>query len=226
MTTPHPAPDTPEHSVFPAAGGVEEDLAILDFVAKRGAALIQGVKDDGTKDSADAFHKFAREVRLAIMVKARLREGPPTQTAARVAKAKSPTTGLDALASAEPASEAAGFYAALEVGRKARVRELVRDVIGRETPDPEEADTLGDALDERLLYDDAYDDVEALPLRDVVEHLSADLELKPDWSRWDGEGWKPNPPFWRPRCSLFTAPSRRPILNDLPDDEPDPHPLE
>jgi hypothetical protein len=222
MTTPHPAPDTPDPSVFPAAGGVEEDLAMLDFVAKRGATLLKGVKDDGTKDSAEAFHKFAREVRLAITVKAKLREGPPTRTAARVAKANSATTGLDALASAEEADP----FAALKVGRKARVRELVRDVIGRETADPEEADTLGDALDERLLCDDAYDDVEHLPLRDVVEELCADLELEPDWSRWEGEGWKPNPPFWRPRCSFFTAPSRRPILDDLPDDEPDPHPLE
>ena len=44
--------------------------------------------------------------------------------------------------------------------------------------------------------------------------LSADLTLKPDWRRWTGEGWKPNPPFWRPLCSHFATPSRSPILDD------------
>ncbi len=102
------------------------------------------------------------------------------------------------------------------------MRDLVREVIDRETPDAEDNDILVDALEERLLCDEAYDDIEALPTRDIVEHLCADLQLKPNWSRWTGEGWKPNPPFTRPLCSDFRTPSRRPILNDAPD----PHPLE
>jgi hypothetical protein len=106
-------------------------------------------------------------------------------------------------------------------GRKGRARDLVADVVDRETPDPVEHDALLDALDERLIYDVAYGNLEDFPLRDVVEHLCRDLKLKPDWNRWVGDGWTPNPPFFRPRSSLFKAPSRAPILGDE-DDEPDP----
>ena len=105
-------------------------------------------------------------------------------------------------------------------GRRGVVRERMVDVIDRESPDPDEHEILTDTLDERLLWDPAYADLDDKPLRDIVEHLCADLKLKPDWKRWAGEGWKPSPPFFRPLCSPFHTRSAVPILDD--DDDPDP----
>jgi hypothetical protein len=173
---------------------------MLQRIAEKGLALIEAVREDGSAESAEAFAKLSRAVRLTLVLKAKLQEGPRS----------------------EPSSEAVDPYAALKTGRKAQVRELVRDVIDRETPDPEDNDTLVDALEERLLCDEAYDHIDELPARDIVERLCADLQLQPDWSRWTGEGWTPAPPFHRPLCSHFRTPNRRPILYDLPD----PHPLE
>jgi hypothetical protein len=195
-----------EPATAPAVDRAESRLAMLDRVAVKGVAMIEAVEEDGGKESAEVFAKLSRAVRLTLALQARLEEGP------RIRAASAPAEAVDP-------------FAPLKTGRKAKVRELLRDVIDRETPDPEENDTLVDALEERLLCDDAYDHIEDLPLRDIVEHLCADLELKPDWSLWTGEGWKPNPPFYRPLCSDFHAPSRRPILNDL-EDAPDLHLLE
>jgi hypothetical protein len=202
MSTPHPTPDAPEPAIEPAAR-TEVRLAALDHAVGKILAMMQAVDNDGAKESADVVVKLCRALRLTVALQAQLEEGPRTRAAAE---------------SADPVDP----FAALKTGKKARVRDLVRDVIDHETPDPEDNDTLVDALDERLLCDDAYDNIEDLPLRDVVEHLCTDLQLHPRWYRWTGEGWKPNPPFHRPLCSPFKTPSRKPILNDLPV----PHPLE
>jgi hypothetical protein len=174
---------------------------MLERLAQKGLALAEAVQEDGSAQSAEAFAKLSRAVRLTLILMAKLEEGPRART---------------------EDAERGDPYAALKIGRKARMRELVREVIDRETPDPEDNDTLVDALEERLLCDEAYDDIEDLPARDIVERLCADLQLKPDWGRWTGEGWTPDPPFHRPLGSHFRTPSQRPILNDAPD----PHPLE
>jgi hypothetical protein len=204
MSAPHPAPDAPEPVLDPAAARAQRRLAWLERLAEKGLALAEAVKEDGSAESAEAFAKFSRAVRLTITLEARL-DAALADAAARDAAARE----------ADP-------YAPLKSGVKARARELVRDVIDREIPDPEENDTIVDALEERLLCDEAYDHIEGLPMRDIVEHLCADLRLNPDWRRWTGDGWKPNPPFSRPLCSDFKVPSRTPILNDLPDPDPDP----
>jgi hypothetical protein len=206
MATPDPAPDAPEPAIDPAAAQAERELAILGEMAEEGLVMIKALTKDGTKESADAFAKLSRAVRLTIALKAKLREGPRIRAAS--ARAEKPAN--------DPGAEPADPFAALKTGKKARVRDLVRDVIDHETPDPEDNDTLVEALDERLLCDDAYDNIEDLPLRDVVERLCADLQLHPRWYRWTGEGWKRNPPFHRPLCSPFKTPSRKPILNDVP----------
>jgi hypothetical protein len=214
MSKPDPATGSPEPAIDPAVARTEHSLALLERLAEKGLALAEAVPEDGSAESAQAFAKLSRAVRLTIALKARLEEGPRPRTAGATAQAETPKNDAGA--------EAADPFAALKTGRKARVRDLVREVIDRETPDAEDNDILVDALEERLLCDEAYDDIEDLPVRDVVERLCADLKLKPNWSRWTGEGWKPNPPFTRPLCSDFRTPSRRPILNDAPGR----HPLE
>jgi hypothetical protein len=201
MSAPHPAPDALDPEVDLAVARAERRLALLERMAEKGLALIEAVKEDGSPESAEAFAKLSRAVRLTLMLKAKLEDGPRART---------------------ECAQAGDPFAVLKTGRKAQVRALVRDVIDRETLDPEDNDTLVDALDERLLCDEAYDHIEGLPARDIVERLCADLQLTPDWGRWTGEAWKPDPPFHRPLCSDFRSPSRRPIL----DDAPVPHPLE
>jgi hypothetical protein len=202
----------------PAAARAERRLAALDRVTDKCLAMLEAVKTDGEKESADVAAKLARAVRLTVDLQAKLEAGPRV-----LAERASARAGQSARApTAEPNPEAPDPFAALKTGKKARVRELLRDVIDRETPDPEDNDTLVDALEERLLCDEAYDNIEDLPLRDIVERLCGDLKLRPQWHRWTGEGWKPNPPFHRPLCSPFRTPSRTPILNDVPD----PHLLE
>jgi hypothetical protein len=209
LSAPHPAPDAPEPAVDAAIARAEIRLAKLARLSDKALAMAEAVKEDGSAESAQAFAKVSRAVRLTITLEAKLDDALAARRAGRAAEAER-----------RRAEAAKDPYAPLNSGKKARVRELVREVIDRETPDPEESDTLLDALEERLLCDEAYEDIENLPVRDVVERLCADLELKPKWYRWDGEGWKPDPPFHRPLCSAFRTPSRRRVLADIPAPDP------
>ncbi len=202
MSAPQPAPDVAD----PAAARAELRLAKLQRLSDMGLAMAEAVTQDASAESAEAFGKISRAVRLTITLEAKLDDALAARLAGQVAEAERRREAADN----DP-------YAPLKSGPKARARELVRDVIDREIPDPEDHDTLTDALEERLLCDEAYDNIDGLPVRAVVERLCADLQLRPDWSRWTGEGWAPNPPFFRPLCSDFSTPSRRPILNDAQD---------
>ena len=180
-------------------------------------------------DPAEIFAKLSRAVRLTITLEAKLDDALVARLAGEIPKPEKPRasgaarSARDAAAKDDAAnddiSEDENFYAELKTGKKGRVRELMVDVIDREIPDPHDCDDIIDALEERLMLDEAYANLDDLPLRDIVERLCADLKLKPDWKRWTGEGWTPNPPFWRPRCSYFTQPSRTCLLTDDP--EPD-----
>ena len=167
---------------------------------------------DPRRDPAETFATLSRAVRLTLTLESKFDDALTARLAGEIAKCEEARTRAREDAESDP-------YAPLKAGRKARVRELVRDVADREIPDPEDHDIHIDALEERLLCDEAYDNIDDVPLRDVVERLCRDLKLSPDWRRWTGEGWTPNPPFYRPRCSLFTGPSRVPILQDT--DDPD-----
>ena len=198
-----------------ATARAERRLARLERLSDKGLAMAEALPEDGAPASAESFAKLSRAVRLTVTLEEKL----DNALAARLAG--EPPISQDARVRAAPPIKGVDPYATLLTGRRGRARELVVDVADHEIPDPDEHDILTDALDERLLCDQAYDHIEDLPLRDIVEHLCADLQLKPDWRRWSGEGWKPNPPFFRPLCSQFRQPSRRPVLDD-----PDPTPLE
>lgn len=93
-----------------------------------------------------------------------------------------------------------------------KVHDLVLKVIQAEARDSDDEGDLYQALRERLEEDEAYERLEDRPLREVVEQLCADLGIAPDWSRWEGDGWKADAFPYRPRLSPFSEPSRRPIL--------------
>ena len=206
MSAAQPAPDVPNPVSDRRVGRSERRLSKLEHLSDRALEHADAVPTDGSTASAEAFAKFSRAVRLTITLEEKLDEALSAYLAGEVAKA-------------EIAKEQARKdpYAKLKTGQTARVVELVRDVIDREIPDPKDHDLLTDALDERLLFDEAYAHIDDLPLREVLERLCADLKLRPDWKRWAGDGWKPSPPFARPLCSYFKAPSRRPILAEPPE---------
>jgi hypothetical protein len=206
-------PLTPESTGDAALDPVGPCLAMLRRMAEKGMAMIEAVKEDGSPESAETFAKLSRAVRLTVNLQLKLTAARRADEAAEAEKVRAQKAVLDGEAAEDP-------FAPLKTGRKARVRELFRDVIDREIDDPEENDILSEALDERLLFDEAYDNIEDLPLRDIIERLCADLKLRPDWNRWTVDGWKAKPPFYRPRCSLFAQPSRTPILGDVPEIDP------
>ena len=211
MTEPHPAPAAPEPAADPKVGRSEVRITKMARLSDLGLDVAETVttaaksgEGAGVADAAEAFAKVSRAIRLTITLEAKLDDALSAYLAGEIAKVE-----------ARKAEAERDAYAPLKSGKKARARQLLRDVIDREIPDPEDHEVLCDALDERLLVDDAYDHIDDLPLRDIVEHLCKDLQLKPDWKRWTGEGWKPNPPFFRPLSSDFSISSRRPILADL-----------
>ena len=98
-----------------------------------------------------------------------------------------------------------------------RVCAQVAIAIGRESEtEAEECERLA-AMMERIDGDEAYINVESRPLRDIVNQLCGELDLKPDWSSWTKTGWPARTrsgPDARPRWSPFHQNSRGPILEE------------
>jgi hypothetical protein len=119
--------------------------------------------------------------------------------------------------------------AARETGRQAReeaaaeerrkevrseVEWRVRAAAEAEITEDTELDDLDEALEERLDHDEAYQDLEDRPLREVVEALCHDLALSPDFSDWTDDDFAlpEDRVAPRPRGSPFERPSRKPVL--------------
>ena len=224
---PSPAEAAPQPATDPAVARAELRLTKLARLSDKQLAALDAVKDDGSPASAESIAKLSRAVRLTLILEETLDNALTARLAGETPKTHTPrdcggrrAASQGAAKDADAEGEGEDFFAELKTGRKARVRELMVDVIDREIPDRFDHDDVTDALEERLLCDEAYETLEDLPLLDIVERLCADLGLNPDWSRWTGEGWAPNPPFWRPLCSDFAAPSRVRILADPPDLDP------
>jgi hypothetical protein len=165
-------------------------------------------------DNAGAFAKLSRAIRLTIDLEARadeaLRALLSGETAAREARRQTSRAAREALA--EEADEAQEDEFA---DRKARAITQVCRALAAESESEDEERELFAALIERVECDDAYDAIHDEPLRKVVEHLSADLGLTPDWSTWTETGWPRRPEeqsLGRTRWSPFNTPSRKPIL--------------
>ena len=205
----------PQDPAEAAVGRAERRIAKMARLSDKGLEVTDAIVADGSPASAASYAKASRAVRLTI----KLEDLLDNALSARLAGAAptAPTERAD-VAGAEAFADP---FARVRSGAAGEARRLVVDVIDREAPDADDWENLADALDERLLFDQAYAGLDDRPLRDVVERLCADLGLDPDWDRWAGDGWAPPPPFSRPLHSPFAAPSRRPVLVGE-DRDPDP----
>ena len=198
----------------------EGRLLLLRELAEIGMKLVRGLEPG---DSADAFARLSRAIRLTLTLEAKTDEALRDLKAGVVRKRKK---------EAKRASKSHDADAAKEAEERAeKVRELVAEAAEAEIPDAYEFAGRYLALRERLDEDSAYKDLSERPLREIVERLCKDLMISPDWSRWDGEGWiKEEGAPKRTRYSIFNQPSAAPLLDDDDSEEsetePRPGPLQ
>jgi hypothetical protein len=167
------------------------------------AASGPGAAPQTAGDLSAAFARIARSLRLTLALQARAEEQLRALLAGEAAKVEVRRVEASRRAAAETRSRSDR--------QRNEVERLVLEAAEREVEDLEALDGVLKALEERLADDEAYCDLDRMPLREVVERLCADLELTPDWSRWEGEGWTPEPPFSRARFSIWARPSRTPL---------------
>jgi len=213
------APDvsaTAEEAPDPSIMRAERRLRLLEELAEICMELARALKpcaqaaETPGKDPAAAFAPLSRAIRLTLALEAKTDEAL-RDLKAGVVRAREEER-VQAAKRARVAEDAA------QEAREDRVRDLVLNVAERECEDIDDFDNIYEALKERLEEDEAYVDCGDRPLRETVERLCKDLQLTPDWSRWDGEGWIVEDPPARWRCSAFDQPSRKPLLRD--DDPP------
>ena len=214
------APDLSDIDAAIAKG--EWWLRLLEELAESGVELARGLAADVTAGrmkataAADLYVRISAAVRQAIAMSMRLEEALRGLTALRACTAQE-IAAAKARAEAQAVAETAARETArakAKARREAReeeVRELVMEVIDREAVDRE---NLSLALEQRLSFDPAYTDIDALPLRETVERLCADLKITPDWSRWEAGDFKPRNPAYRPDWGRRDGPVPRP--HDLP----------
>jgi hypothetical protein len=196
------------------ARGLHRRAETADATQGAGEPKGEGSSDAAADDNAGAFAKLSRAIRLTIDLEARadeaLRALLSGETAACEARREARRAAREALADEADEAEQDEF-----ADRKARAITQVCRAIAAESESEDEERELFAALIERVECDDAYDGIHDEPLRKVVEHLSADLGLTPDWSTWTETGWSRRPeeqPLGRTRWSPFNTPSRKPIL--------------
>ncbi|HEX4739700.1 MAG TPA: hypothetical protein VH353_00025 [Caulobacteraceae bacterium] len=154
-------------------------------------------------DPANAFARLSRAIRLTVALEARTDEALRALRAGVAAEGEASRDQARRRATAEALTR--------NKARRDTVERLVIEAAEREIEDDEALCGVFQALDERLDDDAVYFHLDRLPLRETVERLCADLELTPDWSRWEGEGWTPQAPFARPAASIWRHPSRTPL---------------
>jgi hypothetical protein len=245
------APETSgDEAPDPSVQRAERRLRLLEELSEIGMELVRGLRARTTVDgasgesasgeapseagpgrlanAAEAFARLSRAVRLTLALEAK------TDQALQDLKSGLAPAREEARARAADyerlAAERARVAAAQDRdAREARVFDLVFTAAEVEIGDSEAFDDLLEALTERLDQDEAYGDLLKWPLRETVERLCRDLDLTPDWSRWEDEGWTKGYAPLRPRFSRFNRPSRRPLLSPVeppPPDQPQVHALE
>ena len=105
--------------------------------------------------------------------------------------------------------------------RRELVRQCLREAAEREAESEEQLDDFFLAIEQRLAGDPAYADLNAVPLRQIVERLCSNLNINPNWTTWTGAGWAgedrhPHGFLSRPRYSRWGQTSSKPIWGDEP----------
>ncbi len=222
-----------ELATDPAVVRAERRLRLLEEIADIGMELVRALRtgaeaaaepavaDCGStkrRDPVDQYASLSRSLRLTFALEA---------------KADEELAGLKADLSQTRQRErrVAGWSAGARndercANRRDQVRRSLRQAAESEAESPEQLDNFFLAIEQRLAEDPAYADLEARPLREIVERLCHDLHLYPNWTRWTGAGWSdqgcvPSSVNSRPRYSRFGHSSPRPIWGD-----DDPHDLE
>ncbi len=179
---------------------------------------------------AQSFARLSRAIRLTIAFEARtderlsaLRAGaqpraprPPAQARSQAqAQAQARPQATPQPKSPAPPAPAAdpGWYRTLlprnyPSAHRNKIREAVWSAMNITITDLREAHEKLDDLYEWLSEGERYDEFVELPFKEAVAAICDDLGLKPDWSRWNGEGFTQPPPgaprrqwqnVWQPR---------------------------
>ncbi len=157
-----------------------------------------------SRDAAAAFARISKAIRLTIALEARTEQDLAALIAGEPAAREARR--------AERARRAAAETKARHDAGVAKAREILREIVGRESESLTEYENLTDALDERLERDEAYAHLEDTALDYVVRTICKDLGIGPNRHVWSGPGVPPRPPLSRPKFSVFTTPGRDPRL--------------
>jgi HD-GYP domain-containing protein (c-di-GMP phosphodiesterase class II) len=200
MPAPLPVSSLPNPGDAPSADGlarglVERQLGLLGRLAEAGlnialtierqvAAVETDLPEAGSSASVQqvqglalAYGRVSRAVRLTIALQSRL------------VKDLQEIEATAARRRAGEAAEAGRERLGRESARKERVERIVERMIRAEVADEAEVDRLADEAYERLDDDDIYGDLSARPVSEIIELVSRDLGLAPDWDRLAQEAW-------------------------------------
>jgi hypothetical protein len=175
--------------------------------AAQDAAAASGAGPDRVGELSAGFTRATRSLRLTLALHGRTSEQLRALRAGEAAK-------VEARRVADRKREADEAEAQSRKHRTT-IERLVIEAAEREAEDDDSLGAVMEALEERLNEDEAYEDLDLMPVREAVERLCVDLELNPDWSLWEGEGWPPKPPFSRSKFSMWASPSRTPLLGPI-----------
>jgi hypothetical protein len=178
-----PMPDADAIAADPHAAAAiaraERRLEILAELTEIGMDLARDVSREAAP--ADAFARLSRAIRLTLSLEARtdaelalLRAGVMVEIETR-----REAVARNARAAAERAS----------ADHREAIERAVREAVEVEIDDPQNRCFRIRTMEDRLQYEEAYADLDAMTLTEAVQRLCADLGLNPDWSRWSDAGW-------------------------------------
>jgi hypothetical protein len=215
----------------PAVLRAERRLKLLEEMAEIGMRLMRALPAAGDapetqaspsakrRDPVDYYASLSRSLRMTLTLEAKTDE---ELVALKDDLSHSRQRQKRLAAWSKPAKErGARSSNGCDQDRREQVRHCLRDAAEREAESPEQLDDFFLAIEQRLAEDPAYANLDAAPLRQIVEQLCFNLNINPDWTAWTGSGWNGDRlprhgPQARPRYSRFGHTSSRPIWDDEP----------